>query len=161
MYCRNCGNEVNDNAVACPKCGYNPRTEKNFCPNCGVATNANQVMCTNCGTSLATAGVPAVTADNSKTVAIVAHFTLIGWIIALILNNQNKTQLGSFYVRQTLGIMIIGIVGSFTVWLFFIGVLLWIFAFVLWLISLINAINGKMNPIPVVGEMFQNWFKGI
>ena len=161
MYCRNCGNEVSDNAVACPKCGYNPRTEKNFCPNCGVATNPNQVMCTNCGASLAVAGVPAIAQDNSKTVAIVAHLTFIGWIIALILNNQNKSQLGSFYIRQVLGIILMALVGSFTVWLFFIGLIILIFTFVMWLISLINAINGKMTPIPVVGEMFQNWFKGI
>jgi hypothetical protein len=52
MHCRNCGNEVNDKAIACPKCGVNPRTEKKFCPSCGVETNPNQVVCTKCGVSL-------------------------------------------------------------------------------------------------------------
>jgi hypothetical protein len=54
MYCRNCGNEVHEKAVACPKCGVNPRTEKKFCPNCGKPTAENQVLCVNCGVSLAT-----------------------------------------------------------------------------------------------------------
>ncbi len=54
MYCRNCGNEVNDKAVACPKCGVNPRSEKNFCPTCGTNTTHNQVMCTKCNANLST-----------------------------------------------------------------------------------------------------------
>lgn len=53
MYCRNCGNEVNEKAVACPKCGFNPRAEKKFCPSCGVATDPKQVICIKCGVSLA------------------------------------------------------------------------------------------------------------
>ena len=52
MYCRNCGNEVNEKAVACMKCGADPRTEKKFCPSCGVETNPKQVICTKCGISL-------------------------------------------------------------------------------------------------------------
>jgi hypothetical protein len=53
MYCRNCGNEVNEKAVACPKCGFNPRSEKKFCPDCGVDTDPKQVVCIKCGISLA------------------------------------------------------------------------------------------------------------
>ena len=53
MFCRNCSNEVNDKAIACPQCGVNPRSEKKFCPSCGTATQPNQVLCTNCGVSLA------------------------------------------------------------------------------------------------------------
>lgn len=52
MYCRNCGTEVNDKAVACPKCGVPPRLEKKFCPSCGTATNPNQIACTKCGSEL-------------------------------------------------------------------------------------------------------------
>ncbi|HOG51511.1 MAG TPA: TM2 domain-containing protein [Lentisphaeria bacterium] len=52
MFCRNCGQEVHPQAVACPKCGVPPNAEKKFCPNCGVATEANQAACTQCGVSL-------------------------------------------------------------------------------------------------------------
>lgn len=158
MYCRNCGSQINDNAIACPKCGANPRTEKNFCPACGIATNANQVLCINCGASLAPA---TATQENGKTVAIVAHLTFIGWIVALIINNQNKSEFGSFYLRQMLGLIILDVIGAFTVWLFFIGLLIIIFAVVMWIISFINAINNKATPVPVVGATFQKWFSGI
>ncbi|MEX6688179.1 zinc ribbon domain-containing protein [Danxiaibacter flavus] len=62
MYCRNCGNEVSDKAIACPKCGVNPRTEKSFCPSCGSPTASNQVMCTKCNAALST---PAFSFDAS------------------------------------------------------------------------------------------------
>ena len=53
MYCRNCGKEVHEKAVACPACGVPPLVEKKFCSNCGIETQANQAMCTKCGISLA------------------------------------------------------------------------------------------------------------
>ena len=54
MYCTNCGSEVAEQAVACPKCGLRQRAEKKYCHNCGVETNPSQAMCVKCGVSLAT-----------------------------------------------------------------------------------------------------------
>ncbi|SDQ21064.1 hypothetical protein [Flagellimonas zhangzhouensis] len=96
--------------------------------------------------------------DSGKTVAIIAHLTLIGWIVAIIMNSSNKTEIGSFYVRQVLGIALIGIVlGLIPI----INMIAWIFPFVLWIASLIGAINGNQKPVFLVGEYFQNWFKGL
>ncbi len=157
MYCRNCANEVNDKAVACPKCGVNPHNEKKFCPSCGTETNANQVMCTKCGVSLIGTSSLAPAQDNSKTVAIVAHLTLVGWIVAIVLNSQNKTELGSFYLRQMLGLFIFSFIWIIPILGWIIGLLI----FVLWIISFVNSLSGKMVPVPVVGAMFQRWFNGI
>ena len=60
MYCRNCGKEVNENAVACPGCGVPPRVERKFCPNCGVQTQVNQALCVKCGGNLAGGGAGTV-----------------------------------------------------------------------------------------------------
>lgn len=96
--------------------------------------------------------------ESGKTVAIVAHLTLIGWIIAIIMNSSNKTELGSFYVRQVLGIFLILLATSFIP---FLNILGWLFAVVLWIVSLVGAINGNQKPVFLVGEHFQNWFKGL
>ncbi len=159
MYCRNCGNEVNEKAVGCPKCGFNPRTEKNYCSGCGVETNPNQVMCISCGVSLTQSGSTLGTLnENTKLIAILSHLSLPGLLIAFILNNQNKSDLGSFYIRQNLGIAIL----SFLVIIPLLGFFIVLpFTFVMWVISLMNAINEKPKPIPLVGEMFQGWFKGL
>lgn len=102
--------------------------------------------------------------DNGKTVAIIAYITLIGWIIALVMNNGNKTALGSFHVRQALGIMCVGVLLSIISMIIDLGMLSWIInlaILVLWIIGLISAVQGEMKPVPVVGEKFQDWFKGI
>ena len=49
------------------------------------------------------------TTDNGKTIAIIAYITLIGWIIALVMHNNNKTALGAYHIRQMLGIMLLGL----------------------------------------------------
>ncbi|MCR9226738.1 MAG: YtxH domain-containing protein [Flavobacteriaceae bacterium] len=96
--------------------------------------------------------------DSGKTVAIVAHLTIIGWIIALIMNSSNKTEIGSFYIRQTLGIGLLGIVLGIIPIINFIA---WIFPLILWIVSLIGAINGNKKPVFLVGEYFQDWFKSL
>lgn len=54
MYCKNCGKEVNEKAVACTTCGLPPLSEKHFCQECGIQTNEKQIMCIKCGVSLIT-----------------------------------------------------------------------------------------------------------
>ena len=96
--------------------------------------------------------------ESGKTVAIVAHLTLIGWIIAIIMNSSNKTELGSFYIRQVLGIILVGFVLGIIPVVNLVG---WIFPLILWIISLVGSINGTQKPVFWVGEYFQNWFKGL
>ena len=98
---------------------------------------------------------------DGKTKAIIAHLWIIGWVIALVLNSQEKSEYASFYIRQTLGIMIAGLIGSFVVWIPIIGWALGLAIFVFWVISLINSTSGEEKPVPVVGELFQEWFAGI
>lgn len=52
MFCRNCGKEIDPQAVVCPSCGVPPMLEKKFCQNCGEATQPNQAMCVKCGVAL-------------------------------------------------------------------------------------------------------------
>ena len=104
------------------------------------------------------------TTDNGKTVAIIAYITLIGWIIALVMNNSNRTALGSYHVRQALGIMAIGAILVILSGFLGFGLLsriIQIAVFVFWIIGLIGAAQGEMKTVPLLGEKFQEWFKGI
>ena len=101
---------------------------------------------------------------DAKTKAIVSHIFIIGWIIALIINMNNKEEYASYYIKQNLGIIILSlalsIIGVIPIlgWVVsFVGGLL---LFVFWLMSLIWSIQGEMKPIPWLGEKFQEWFKG-
>ena len=105
--------------------------------------------------------------DNGKTVGIVAYLWLIGWVIALILHNNNKTEFGGFHLRQALGLMILWLVVTFInfiLGIMNIGIIGWVFSialFVFWLLGFIGAIQGEKKLIPALGEQFQEWFKGI
>lgn len=52
MYCRNCGNEMADNAVVCVKCGVAKGGAANYCDNCGSETNPQAAVCIHCGVAL-------------------------------------------------------------------------------------------------------------
>ena len=95
---------------------------------------------------------------DGKNIALIAHLTLIGWIIAFVMNNNTKSEFGSFYIRQVLGLGLCGLVLSFIPlrgWLGSLGI------FVLWIMSLIGALNGEKKLTPVLGEYFQDWFKSL
>ncbi|MCZ4223642.1 DUF4870 domain-containing protein [Pedobacter rhodius] len=114
--------------------------------------------------------------DNGKTAGIISYFTIIGWLIAYFaMHKDNKTELGSYQLRQTLlfaivstvigwglgfvlGILIVSTgVGA----LIYIAYILQIALFIIWLIGLIGAINGEKKPMPLIGEKAQTMFPGI
>ena len=49
MFCKNCGNQMDDAAVICVKCGVPKGSGANFCPNCGAQTAPGAFACTTCG----------------------------------------------------------------------------------------------------------------
>ena len=97
-------------------------------------------------------------ANDGKTIAIISHITLIGWIIAIVMNSDKKTEFGSFYIRQVLGIMLLGLALSLIPIVNFIA---WILPLVMWIMSLIASLSGEMKPVFLLGDKFQEWFKGL
>ncbi len=95
--------------------------------------------------------------SDGKNIAIIAHLTIIGWVIALVMNSSNKSELGSFYIRQMLGLIILG----FLSWIPLIGIVVGILCLVLWIVSLIGAISGQKKPVFLLGDQFQEWFKSL
>ncbi|MFD2542663.1 DUF4870 domain-containing protein [Lacinutrix gracilariae] len=97
--------------------------------------------------------------SDGKNVAIIAHFTIIGLIIALVMNTTDKkTEYASFYIRQMVGLTISAII------LGFIPVIGWIISLLFvvgWVLSLIGALSNEKKPLPVIGALFQDWFKSL
>jgi len=104
------------------------------------------------------------TVEEGKNIALISHITIIGTIIAIILNNDKKNTFASFHIRQTLGIFLLFFalgypVGLFDDWM--ISSSLYIFIFILWAYSFVSAIQGQMNLIPLLGSFFQKFFKNL
>ncbi len=109
---------------------------------------------------------------DGKSIAIISYLTIIGWIIAYVMHNNGRTQLGAFHLRQSLFLMLTGFATAIAQSLFlFIPILGWLISillylvllglFVLWIIGLIAAINGEEKKVPVLGDKAQELLKGI
>lgn len=102
---------------------------------------------------------------DAKIKAIISHIFLVGWVIALVLNMNNKEEYASYYIRQNLGLMIISFIIGFINVIPILGQLITIVAgiilFIFWLMSLIWSITDVMKPVPFIGNQFQEWFKSL
>ena len=74
MFCKNCGNQINENAVACLNCGFAKGDGGKFCANCGSEINPGAASCTKCGAAVKT--VVANGEQKSKLVAVLLAFFL-------------------------------------------------------------------------------------
>ena len=104
------------------------------------------------------------TVNQGKTMAIISYITWIGTAIAFIMNNERRNYFASFHIRQALGLAILSLLNSFvmiklldiwTVGLISLGI------FILRIIGLLGAIQGKEKKIPLLADVFQDWFKNI
>ena len=94
---------------------------------------------------------------NEKTLGIVAYLTLIGWIIALVLNQNTKSEAVSFHLRQMLLLIILSFVLGIIP---FVNLIAFLVLFILWIVALVGAIQGRQtNAVPILGPMAQGWFK--
>ena len=113
-----------------------------------------------------------VTQDEpGKTVEILSYCTLIGFIIALVLNGdqKNKSELGVFHIRQALGVFLTSLsIAIASIILAFIPILGWLVIMVayigvvvFWFMGIIVDAQGEKKAVPLLGDFYQNIFKGI
>ena len=107
---------------------------------------------------------------KGKSAAIGAYFTIFGSILALLLNSaENKTDFGSFHVRQGLGVNLLFIfIGVIVNGIFdflsdlqniMVGFAFYLFYFILWIYGFIGAVSGKKYEVPIIGSLSQKIFK--
>lgn len=119
--------------------------------------------------------------NNQKTdttVGLVAYLTLIGFIIALVLNNDKKGEekaFGAFHLRQSIGLMLTALalmIGMMilSMILFVISIkfgvmltgilypIIYLGILALVIIGIINAANGQKKELPVVGPFISKIF---
>jgi uncharacterized membrane protein len=102
--------------------------------------------------------------EQNKNAAIVAYLTIIGSVIAIFMNSENKSSFASFHIRQALGIFLtffaLGYpIGYFDSWM--ISSAFYIFFFILWIYGFMGALNGEEKKVPLVGDFYQNLFKSL
>lgn len=104
------------------------------------------------------------TIEEGKTAAITSYILGIGVFIAMSMNAEDKNPFASFHIRQGLGITLtfisLGlIISNFDSMM--ISAPMWICISVLWTYGIFSAIKGETRPMPLVGNLYQKWFKSI
>lgn len=103
--------------------------------------------------------------SEGKAIAIIAYITLIGLIIAFVLNIEKKNTFALYHLRQALGLgltgLVFGMINIIPILGWFISIIGFIILFIMWVSGLISALNGKEKPVFLLGEKYQEWFKDI
>jgi len=103
--------------------------------------------------------------SEGKNIAVIAYITIIGLIIAFVMNNDKKDAFAAYHIKQSLGLaatgLALGIIGMvpFLGWIInILGIFILLY---MWIIGIMNAINGKESSVPFLGEKYKEWFKNI
>ena len=103
--------------------------------------------------------------NREENLTLVSHLTLIGLLAALSLNQEKKDNLTSFHIHQSQGIGLTGSASGLAGLLPYIGWLIFFsgffFCIFLWIKGLINAVQRKPIPVPVLGKSYQQLFESI
>lgn len=81
---------------------------------------------------------------DKKTTSIVAYFTWIGLIIALLAGDKEGAK---FHLNQALVIMLFSLLSIIPC----IGWIWGVFMLVCWIMGLVAAINQEEKPVPLIG----------
>ncbi|HLW63104.1 MAG TPA: hypothetical protein VKY33_06840 [Flavobacterium sp.] len=99
---------------------------------------------------------------DNKTISIISYITIIGWLIVYLVGKDNLDAFSKYHLRQSLGLAIVGIIlNIITISISFLGMivnLVGLLLLVLFIIGIINAVNGQMKPLPVIGKYFEDKF---
>lgn len=100
--------------------------------------------------------------QKGKTAAITSYILIVGVLIAMSMNSDVKSRFAAFHIRQALGLSITFVSLGLIISNFdslAISISMWIFVSVLWMFGLFGALQGETQPIPLLGNWFQKWFK--
>ncbi len=74
MFCRNCGEQMNEQQAVCIKCGVKTGEGNSFCPNCGKAVDPNADVCLGCGMAIKKPVSKSLGGQDKLTMALICFF---------------------------------------------------------------------------------------
>lgn len=130
MYCKNCANQLEEQAAVCVRCGAPKGAGAAYCPNCAAPTPPGAAVCTNCGIALGPVPVQGGEQKSKMTAGLLG--ILLGWlgIHNFYLGNTNRAIL-----QIVLTVVTCGVAG---LWGFIEGIMI-----------LTGSINQDANGIPL------------
>ena len=135
MFCMNCGKELVDIPRICPSCGAKPPAGSSFCNACGAPTDPLTEICVKCGLRLGKAEARVISQSSR----------LVATLLCLFLGQFGVHR---FYVGRlgsAVGMLVLGILGWSTLWIFGLGLIFLIPVWIWALIDFIFMVSGDMR----------------
>lgn len=160
-FCSGCGSQVSEGTSFCPKCGRAVAGGAGAGAAAAPAPAASQPIYA--APPPVYAAPPTATANaglSDNAAGAIAYLTFIPALIFLLIEPYNKKPFVRFHAFQCIGLSVVSIalsVGlgflSFGGWFLGFGLfmLIRLVLFVAWLICIINAAQGKMFELPLIG----------
>jgi uncharacterized membrane protein len=159
--------------MQCPACSTENPAGATFCQHCGASLSAappppppggyTQVPQPAAGT--ASAGyAPAQSGLSDNAAAAISYITFIPALIFLLLEPYSKRPFVRFHAMQCIGLTVASLVLHFAIGMlvyvlhgltFVLSSLVSLGFFVLWIICIVSAAQGKWFKVPVLGDFAQ------
>ena len=140
-----------------------------YCNMCGTQIPDGTTTCAACASRIPTAGAPVATAAAAQAMSdnvagMLAYFTIIPAIIFLVMEPYNRNRFIRFHSFQSLffavawTVLLLGLSIflhiPFLGWMsFLIWPLFWLAGFIIWIVLVLKANQGKMYKLPVIGDL--------
>jgi uncharacterized membrane protein len=159
--------------MQCPACSTENPAGATFCQHCGASLTSapppppgggfTQVPQT--ATAPAAVGyVPVQSGLTDNAAAAIAYLTFIPAIIFLLIEPYSKKPFIRFHAMQCIGLTVASVVLHFAIamlvfilhgFTFMLSSLVSLCFFVLWLVCIVSAAQGKWFKVPVIGDFAQ------
>jgi uncharacterized membrane protein len=137
-----------------------------FCSGCGTQVADGTTMCPACSAKASSGGAAqGATGGMTDNVAgMLAYITIIPAIVFLVVAPYNKNRFIRFHSFQNIffcvalivlqvGLSVLSVVPGMIFLTLPLHMLVWLGAFVVWVILLIKANQGQMFKLPVIGDL--------
>jgi uncharacterized membrane protein len=158
--------------MQCPACSTENPAGATFCQNCGASLSAappppsgGYTQIPQAAAAPAGAGyVPAQSGLSDNAAAAISYLTFIPAIIFLLIEPYSKRPFVRFHAMQCIGLTVASVVLHFAVGMlvfilhgltFMLSSLISLGFFVLWIICIVSAAQGKWFKVPVIGDFAQ------
>jgi uncharacterized membrane protein len=158
--------------MQCPACSTENPAGSTFCQHCGASLSAapppppgGYTQVPQPATGPATAGyAPAQSGLSDNSAAAISYLTFIPAIIFLLIEPYSKKPFVRFHAMQCIGLTVASVVLHFAVGMLgFIlhaltiplSMLVSLGFFILWLVCIVSAAQGKWFKVPIIGDFAQ------
>jgi len=135
-----------------------------FCSGCGTQVPEGSTLCPACASKAAPAAGAGGSGLTDNVAGMLAYITIIPAIIFLVMAPYNRSRFVRFHAFQNIfffvammiiwiGFMILDVIPGLIFIMLPVHLLVWLGAFILWIILLIKANQGQMWKLPIIGDL--------